>query len=151
MSLISKYTHEEPQKQKMQKEQLIALLSSTSNMLDEREYIVEYINSLQVGVPLAEEEIKKGYQQFRAQKDNQAINALAQKHGLEAQPLHTFIQEILARMVFDGEKLSDLFAPLGLPWRERTQKELAFMADLIPLLKKLANGHKIIGLNAYES
>lgn len=151
MSLISKYTHEEPQKQKMQKEQLVALLSSTSNMLDEREYIVEYINSLQVGVPLAEEEIKKGYQQFRAQKDNQAINALAQKHGLEAQPLHIFIQEILARMVFDGEKLSDLFAPLGLPWRERTQKELAFMADLIPLLKKLANGHKIIGLNAYES
>lgn len=53
-------------------------------------------------------------------------------------------------MVFDGENLSDLLAPLDLSWRERTQKELDLMDDLIPLLKKLADGREIVGLNAYE-
>jgi len=60
------------------------------------------------------------------------------------------VDEIMGRMIFYGEKLSDLLEPLGLAWRERTQKELALMEDLIPLLKKLANGRTIAGLNAYE-
>lgn len=53
-------------------------------------------------------------------------------------------------MIFDGEKLGDLLAPLDLSWRERTQKELNLMDDLIPLLKKLADGREIMGLSAYE-
>jgi type I restriction enzyme R subunit len=53
-------------------------------------------------------------------------------------------------MIFDGEKLTDLFEPLELGWRERKEKELALMADLIPLLKKLAQGRDISGLGAYE-
>ena len=38
-------------------------------------------------------------------------------------------------MIFDGEQLTTLLAPLELGWRARTQKELALMADLVPLLK----------------
>ena len=53
-------------------------------------------------------------------------------------------------MIFDGEKLNDLLAPLELGWKARTQKELALMEDLIPLLKKRSNGRDISGLNAYE-
>ncbi len=56
----------------------------------------------------------------------------------------------MERMIFDGEKLSDLLEPLELGWRDRTQKELELMEDLIPLLKKLACGREIMGLNAYE-
>ena len=78
------------------------------------------------------------------------VNAIAEKHGIEIQSLQAFIQEIIDRMIFDGEKLSDLLAPLDLSWRERTQKELDLMDDLIPLLKKLADGREIVGLNAYE-
>lgn len=49
------------------------------------------------------------------------------------------------------EKNSAIFwQPLDLSWRERTQKELDLMDDLIPLLKKLADGREIVGLNAYE-
>lgn len=150
MALIAKYTQSEPKKQKMNREQLIGILSSTSNLLDEREDIIEYIDSLQVGVALDEKEIKAGYQKFRKQKNNQEINAIAEKHGIEIQSLQAFIQEIIDRMIFDGEKLSDLLAPLDLSWRERTQKELDLMDDLIPLLKKLADGREIVGLNAYE-
>lgn len=152
MALIAKYTQSqsEPQKQKMSKEQLISMLSATSNFLDEREDIIEYIDSLQVGVALNEKQIKEGYQKFREQKNNQEINVIAEKHGIEIQSLQAFIQEIIDRMIFDGEKLSDLLAPLELSWRERTQKELDLMDDLIPLLKKLADGREIVGLNAYE-
>ena len=53
-------------------------------------------------------------------------------------------------MIFDGEQLTDLLAPLDLGWKARTQKELALMADLVPLLKKRAGGRDISGLKAYE-
>jgi type I restriction enzyme R subunit len=41
-------------------------------------------------------------------------------------------------------------APLELSWKSRTQKELELMEDLIPLLKKIAQGREISGLAAYE-
>ena len=39
-------------------------------------------------------------------------------------------------MIFDGEQLTDLMAPLELGWRERRERELALMAALVPLLNK---------------
>ena len=56
----------------------------------------------------------------------------------------------MQRMIFDGEQLGELLVPLGLGWKARTQKELALMEDLIPLLHKLAKGRDISGLGAYE-
>ena len=53
-------------------------------------------------------------------------------------------------MIFDGEQLTDLMAAPGLGWKARTQKELALMEDLVPLLKKRAQGREISGLSAYE-
>ena len=57
---------------------------------------------------------------------------------------------ILSRMIFDGEKLTDLLEPLELSWKERSVKELALMQDLVPQLKKLAQGREISGLAAYD-
>jgi len=56
----------------------------------------------------------------------------------------------MSRMVIDGEKLSDLLAPLELGWKARTKKELALMEELVPHLHKLAQGREISGLAAYE-
>jgi type I restriction enzyme, R subunit len=53
-------------------------------------------------------------------------------------------------MIFDGEKLSDLLAPLQLGWKDRAKKELELMNDLVPQLKRLAQGREISGLSAYE-
>lgn len=53
-------------------------------------------------------------------------------------------------MIFDGEKLTDLLEPLDLGWKDRKQKELELMRDLLPELQKLAQGREIAGLNAYE-
>ena len=56
-------------------------------------------------------------------------------------------------MIFDGEALSDLMAPLDLGWKARAQAELALMKELLPLLSKRAEqggGREISGLSAYE-
>ena len=97
-----------------------------------------------------EQEIKDGYKKFKEEKNANAIQFIAKQHGVELQALNNFINEVIDRMIFDGGKLSDLLAPLELGWKARTQKELELMEDLIPLLKRLANGHEIVGLNAYE-
>ncbi|MBX9835575.1 MAG: hypothetical protein K2X65_05295, partial [Burkholderiaceae bacterium] len=60
---------------------------------------------------------------------------------------------ILQRMIFDGEALSDLMAPLDLGWKARAQAETALMKELVPLLQKRAEQHggrEISGLSAYE-
>ena len=64
--------------------------------------------------------------------------------------MQTFVDDILRRRIFDGEHLSELMAPLSLGWKARTQKELALMDELTPLLHKLAQGREIAGLAAYE-
>jgi type I restriction enzyme R subunit len=149
MSLIAKYT-QPANKEKMSREQLIGLLNSNSNMMDERVDIIAYINTLETGKPLDEKTIKAGYQKFKADKAAADMTAIANEHGIEPVSLKYFVDEIMGRMIFDGEKLSDLLEPLGLGWRDRTRKELELMDDLIPLLKKLSNGRVIAGLNAYE-
>lgn len=151
MSLISRYTQPDvPKKEKMSRDQLIGLLCSNSNMLEEREDIIAYISTLETGKGLDEKGIKAGYQEFKEEKAAKEMTAIANKYVIEPASLHAFVDEIMGRMIFDGEKLSDLLEPLELAWRDRTKKELELMEDLIPLLKKLAGGRVIVGLNAYE-
>ncbi len=150
MSLISKFTQSGPKKQNMSREQLINMLCSSANLMEEREDIIAYINTLKAGEALNEKEIREGYLQFKSEKAAKEMAEAACKHGLEAEALQAFVAEITDRMVFDGEKLSDLMEPLDLGWKERTKKELELMEDLIPLLKKLAGGREIAGLGAYE-
>ena len=150
MGLIAKYTQNKPAKQKMTRSQVISMLSSSANLMEEREDIVAYINSLEVGNPRTEQEIKDGYQSFKTEKLAQELAATAEKHGLEPAALQAFVDGIMGRMIFDGEQLSDLLAPLELGWKARTQKELALMDDLVPLLNKRAQGREISGWSAYE-
>jgi type I restriction enzyme, R subunit len=42
-------------------------------------------------------------------------------HGLKPEALHAFVGNILARMINDGEQLTELLAPLELGWRTRTE------------------------------
>ena len=150
MGLIAKYSGVEPSKHKITKEQLISLVASSANLMDERDDIVEYINSLDEVNGKTEKEIRDGYQSFKAEKFAKEMMITATKHGLETEVLQAFADRIMSRMIFDGEQLNDLFAPLELGWRERAQREVALMNDLIPLLKKVAAGRDISGLRAYE-
>lgn len=150
MNLIAKYTQGTPKKQKMTRDQLIGVLTSSANLMEEREDMIDYIKTLEVGKALNEHEIKDGYQQFKSEKIAKELNNIAEKNGLETSTLKQFTESIINRMIFDGEKLSELFAPLDLGWKERTKRELALMEELTPLLKKQAEGREISGLKAYE-
>lgn len=151
ISLIARFTEQTPGKQKMSREQLVGLVQSDAKFMDEGEEIAAYIATLKAGEALSEKSIREGYQRFKAEKHSLEIAELAIRHDLEIAALESFVDSILQRMIFDGEQLSDLMTPLGLGWKARTQKELALMDELSPILRKRAQGRDISGLSAYES
>ena len=150
MGLIAKFSEKGPGKSKMTREELIGLISSDAKFMNERDDIAEYIGTLKAGEGLSETAIREGYTRFTAEKNAKELAAIAARHGLATAALQTFVDGILDRMIFDGQHLSDLMAPLDLGWKDRTQAELALMADLHPLLTKRAGGRDISGLSAYE-
>ena len=151
MGLIARYVGA-PSMQKMTKEQLVNLICSSANLIDEREDIIDYIDDLDAkGVNgRTEKEIEQGYELFKKDKFIKAVSSIAEKHHLDIEAVQTFVNEIVERRIFDGEKLYDLIAPLELGWKDRARKEEELMKDLIPLLKRIAGGQKISGLSAYE-
>ncbi|WP_027329012.1 type I restriction endonuclease subunit R [Marinimicrobium agarilyticum] len=150
MGLIARFSQGKPGKKTLRRDQLINLLAASSNLMDEREDIIAYINTLEAGKGLSEAAIRDGYQAFKAQKAHNEITVLADRHGLDRDALLGFVDGILDRMIFDGEQLSDLFEPLELGWKARSKAELALMEELVPFLKKQASGREISGLAAYE-
>ncbi|GIV37619.1 MAG: hypothetical protein KatS3mg032_1998 [Cyclobacteriaceae bacterium] len=150
MNLIAQYTRQPPKKQKMTRDQLIGIMSSSANLMEERDDIVEYIHTLEAGKPLNEQQIKDGYQKFKEEKIAKQLAEISTRHGLEISVLQQFVDTIMNRMILDTEKLSELFEPFDLGWKERTKREEALMTDLIPILKKKAEGREISGLKAYE-
>lgn len=155
MTLISQMSQAAPAsgksaKTRMTREELIALIQSDAKFLDEKDDIAAYVRSLEAGKGLSVQEVEAGYARFKAEKQQQAMRDLAAAHGLETASLIAFTDEVLDRMIFDGEKLTDLLATLGLGWKDRQAKEQELMTGLIPLLKQRAAGRRINGLAAWE-
>jgi len=134
----------------MTRDKLIGLIQADAKFIDDRDDIAEYIGTLKTDAALNEKDIRQGYERFKSEKNARELAAIATKYGLEAAALQGFVDHTIRRMIFDGDQLSDLMAPLGLGWKARTQKELALVDDLTPMLHKLAHGREISGLSAYE-
>jgi len=149
MSLIADST-QKSSKQKMSKSQVISLLKSNSNLMDEEEDLTDYINQVDWSVGQTTEELKQNFETFKIEKYDKELAIIANDHGLQTSYLKGFVEQIIERMIFDGEKLTDLMEPLDLGWKQRSKAETALMNDLVPQLKKLAQGHEISGLAAYE-
>jgi type I restriction enzyme R subunit len=150
VKLIADFSTKKPGKATMSRDQLIGLIAADSKFIDERDEITEYVRGLKAGEGLDEAAIRVGYQRFKNAKAARELSELSVKHGLPAESLQAFVDAILLRRLFDGEQLTELLAQLDLGWKARTQKELALMADLVPMLKKRAGGREISGLKAYE-
>lgn len=150
MGLIADSTQKKPSRQKMTKAQIISLLRSDANLMNEEEDLTDYINSLDWNIGQEVNTLRNGYEAFKIEKNAKELAGIAHKHGLQTAVLLDFVNGIMSRMIFDGEKLTDLLEPLALSWKERKVKELALMEDLVPQLKKLAQGRDISGLAAYE-
>ena len=150
MNLIAESTQQKPAKQKMTKAQVISLLKSNANLMDEEDDLTDYINSLDWNSGQNVDNLRKGYETFKIDKYNKELADIANKHGLQTADLKKFVEKIMNRMIFDGEQLTDLLEPLELGWKQRSKAETELMGDLMPLLKKLAQGREISGLAAYE-
>ena len=150
MRLIAQYAGQPPDKQEMSRSQLVGLIAADAKFMDEREDIEAYIRTLTLGVAHTEDSIRKGYAAFREKQNDERLTAVATTHGLTFAQLQPFVQETMDRMIFDALALTDLLHPLGLGWKARRALELALMADLLPLLKRLAKGRPISGLETYE-
>ena len=137
-------------KQKMTRDEIIQMIKSEAGLLDRQEDLEAYVKSLDFSKGLSAQAVREGFLAFVAQRNLQELAVVARKHGLEPAALQAFTDSVLRRLIFDGSQLSDLLAPLELGWKARTQKELALMEDLTPLLKKRAQGQEISGLSAYE-
>lgn len=150
MDLIAKQYGGTGIKVKLTREQLINIVLSNSNLMDERDDIIAYIDSLREVNRKTEQEIKDGYNLFKAERYANEVASIAQKHKITPEALNEFINGIMERKIFDAEKLTDLLATLNLGWKARAKVESDLMADLIPLLKRKADGEEISGLSAYE-
>ncbi len=140
-----------PEKHEMTREDLISLLKSSANLMDERDELIEFINMLDEGdTHLSEQQVRDSYHQFKNKKLQKELSIIAKTHALETLELQKFTKWVMDRMIFDGDGLTDLFAPQALGWKERSIKEVALMKDLKPWLNKMAQGRDISGLGVYE-
>jgi type I restriction enzyme R subunit len=55
---------------------------------------------------------------------SEKLTVLAQNSGLEYEALKAFVDNTTDRLIFDATKLTDLFAPLELGWKERVKREV---------------------------
>lgn len=149
MKLLAQ-SSQDPGKQKMSRQALIDEICSNANFMDERDDLLAYIEQLPMGVALKVNDIESGYQKFKAEKSAHELAAIAQNHDLNAENLQKFVANVMARMIFDGEQLNDLFVHLDLGWKERGKRESALMEDLSLHLKKLAKNREISGLAVYD-
>jgi len=150
IKLMAENLGRKPSKQKMTSSQVISLLKSNSNFMDEEEDLTQFIKQVDWTVGQTVDELKINFETFKDNKYNKELAVIARKNGLQTSDLKIFVEKIISRMIFDGEKLTDLLEPFELSWKERRVKELALMEDLVPQLKKLAQGGEISGLAAYE-
>ncbi len=137
-----------PSQIKASREQAKRLLAADSKFEDPEE-ISAYIDSLELR-KYDEKELRAGFERFKAERKLIDLDRLSSEHRLPQDGVRSFVEEILQRRIFDGERLTDLFASQEMPWKERARREHALMIELKPLLAKWANGREIVGLRAYE-
>ena len=150
VKLMKDLSQSKGDKQSMSREELISLILSDAKFMEERNDLVAYIDTLKAGEALSEKVIREGYESFKAKQSAKQLADIAQQYGLPVNAVQDFVAKVMQRMVFDGEALSDLLAPLDLGWKARAKKETELMAALIPLFHKLAKGRDISGLKVYE-
>jgi type I restriction enzyme R subunit len=136
--------------EKTTKEQLIIALSSASNLMDEKDGIIDYINSLPMGEVLDENTVKQGYTNFKEQQSNKELKQIAKNHNLNYEKLQNFTQQTLDFMSFDSGKFANILKDKNLGWKQRATFEKNLMNELMPYLKKLAGDNQISGIGVYE-
>lgn len=133
-------------KTKVTREDVIDIIKANANTMEDHETMVAYVNSLPLNESRTEKEIRQGYLAFMSKRAKEALHKIANNHGLAPEALQAFVDNVMARMIFDAGLLTDLLAPLKLNWKTRRAAEMALLEELGPYLYKLAKGQPISGL-----
>lgn len=149
MKLLARYTNTHFEKVKITKEQLLEILSSSVDLMNEREYLKAFIEEeLEQGNGMSELEIRKRYQAFKDKRFNQQIAALAEEYAIDATALETFVSETAKLRRIDEDALRELLSHID-GWKQRKAAKEGLLVRLAPLFDLLSGGSTIEGLNAY--
>lgn len=149
MKLLAKYTDTHLDKVKITKEQLLEILSSSVDLMNESEYLKAFINEeLKKGSGLTEQEIRQRYKEFKDKRFNQQIAALALVYGIETTSLEKFVSETAKLRRIDEDALRELLSHID-SWKQRKAAKEELLQHLAPLFALLTGGNTIEGLNAY--
>lgn len=149
MKLLAKYTDTHLDKVKITKEQLLEILSSSVDLMNESEYLKAFINEeLKKGSGLTEQEIRQRYKEFKDKRFNQQIAALAVLYGIETTSLEKFVSETAKLRRIDEDALRELLSHID-SWKQRKTAKEGLLQHLAPLFALLTGGNTIDGLNAY--
>lgn len=149
MKLLARYTNTHFEKVKITKEQLLEILSSSVDLMNEREYLKAFIEEeLEQGNGMSELEIRQRYQAYKDKRFNQQIAALAEEYGIDATALETFVSETAKLRRIDEDVLRELLNHID-GWKQRKAAKEGLLVRLAPLFDLLSGGSTIEGLNAY--
>lgn len=149
MKLLAKYTDTHFEKVKITKEQLLEILSSSVDLMNEREYLKAFIEEeLKKGSGVSEAEIRERYKVYKDKRFNQQIVALAGEYGIDAAALERFVAETAKLRRLDEDALRELLSHIE-NWKQRKAAKEGLLANLAPLFTLLSSGNAIEGLNAY--
>ena len=149
MKLLAKYTNTRVEKVKITKEQLLEVLSSSVDLMNERDYLKAFIEEeLEKGSGMSEIEIRQRYQAYKDKRFNQQIAALAQEYNIDTTALEGFVNETAKLRRIDEDSLRELLGHID-NWKQRKAAKEGLLARLAPLFTLLSGGSTIEGLNAY--
>lgn len=149
IKLFAKYTDNHPEKVKITKEQLLDVLSSNVELMNEREYLKAFIeDELEKGSGLSEKEIHERYQAYKDKRFNKQIATLANEYGIDTVGLEEFVAETVKLRRIDEYALRELLSHID-GWKQRKAAKEGLLARLAPLFNLLSGGNTIEGLNAY--
>lgn len=149
MRLMAKYTGTHIEKVKLTKEQLLDILSSSVDLMDERDYLRTFIEEeLTQGSGINEAEIRQRYEQFKNRRFNQQVIALANEFALDAEELQRFVDETILLRRIDEDVLRELLSNID-GWKQRNAAKENLLNRLAPIFSLLTGGTTIEGLNAY--
>lgn len=149
MRLLSKYTDTHVERVKITKEQLLEILSSSVDLMNERDYLKAFIEEeLKKGSGMSEQEIRDRYKEFKDKRFNQKIATLAGEYGIDTAALESFVNETVKLRRIDENTLRELFVHID-GWKQRKAAKENLLANIAPLFTLLTGGNTIEGLNAY--
>lgn len=149
MKLLSKYTQTKFEKVKITKEQLFEVLSSSVDLMNEREYLKAFIEEeLEKGSGMSEAQIRERYQAFKDKRFSQQIVSIALEYGIDGADLENFVSETVKLRRLDEDSLRNLLSHID-NWKQRKAAKEELLARLAPIFALLSGGNTIEGLNAY--